>query len=94
MSSDVNGGIGEHIAASGTAKGGAKGIVYSAVYQDTGPGIIHLRDGGAGGTIRASIRLGGAGSFPAAYPRGIAFGTNIYVDLTGSTAGQCSVSYE
>jgi hypothetical protein len=72
---------------------GQPGIVRGVSYSDTAAGIVLLRDGGSGGTIKAVLRLGAAGMTYEALPN-VAFGTDIYVDMSTVTSPHVVVYYE
>ena len=70
------------------------GVLWDVAYSDTAAGLIHIRDGGAGGTIIGTIRLAGAGTQQLVFPNGRVFNTDCYIDMSTVTSPNVSGSIE
>lgn len=69
-------------------------VVVTAVVLTAGADAasVVLRDGGAGGTVRLTLKAAANSSVPVIFPSGVVFGSGVHVTLTG-TSPTVSVAY-
>lgn len=79
---------------SGQAKGTPGRLYGVEVAAAAGVCTVRIRDGGVGGTVRAIVQAAANGFEPLILPVPREFGTNIYVDISGTAPTAVVVHYE